>query len=475
MSRDTRRRERMLFVAACGLELMCLAVLTVQRNVNADEGFYLVAGLRVLEGKTLYRDFFFPQMPYLPFAEALMMAVTGPSLLAMRWIGVISGALVAGLIAVVVARQARSLLAGAVVAAAYASHSLLLNYLSIIKTYGISNLGLVAAFALLAFSRKPRRLASFTAGMAAGIALGTRLPTAVAVLVLLLWVWGMGRRYAVAFCGGALLTSLPWLWTIAESPEAFWFCNVGFHSLRREIHGFLPLLTQKLEIVAKWTLLPQNLVLWAGAVGGAVLAPRLVGPALACVAGLSLAYLAATPTYLDYMVQIIPFLLLAAAPVLPYMAKRPVLIALVLMVWVGGIFMARRDAPDASVRGAKARLWNAAAVAQVASFVEENSNPDDRILSWWEGYPALANREGYVGVGFWESNVSRKLSAEERQRYHILHPDDLRDLILAGDPRLVVFQEGVWGDLQPALRQRYVLAHQLGEVRIFARRSDAAS
>jgi len=473
-TREARHRERLLFVGACLLEIICLGTLAAQRNVNADEGFYLVAGLRVLEGKALYRDFFFPQMPYLPYAEALAMAVAGPSLLAMRWIGVVSGSLVAGLLAVVIARQTQSMLAGVVGALAYTTHSLILGYLSIIKTYGISNLGLVAAFASLALPRKPRRLTVLIAGLWAGIALGARLPALAAVAVLLVWSWRLGSRYAVAFCAGACVASLPWIWTAIESIDHFWFSNFGFHSLRREISGIGPLLSQKLFVLAKWTLLPQNAVLWIGAIAGGWMSGRRAAPALACALMLSVAYLAATPTYLDYMVQIIPFLLLAAAPVIPKLVNRRMALALVVLVWVGGLVAARRIAPGDSVRGVKAKLWEGKAVRAVASYLEENSNPDDRILSWWEGYPALAGREGYIGVGFWESNVSRKLSREERQRYHILHDDDLRRLLAEGEPRLVVFPQGVWEGLQAELGQRYVLAHEQGAIRVFARKSDAS-
>jgi len=270
-----------------------------------------------------------------------------------------------------------------------------------------------------------------------------------------------------------VLASLPWLWSVAESPQHFWFCNFGFHVLRRQIGGFVPIATQKLVVLAKWIFLPQNLLLWIAAFAGWLTTPSWAGPALACVAALSVAYLAATPTYLDYMVQIIPFLVIASAPVIPKLIPRGAIFAAVIVFWVGGFAVARREAPEDSLRGEKARLWDAGTVQTVAAFLRDSSSPDDRILSWWEGYPFLAGRDGYLGVGFWESNVSHKLSLEQRQRYHILNRDDLEHLLAEGDPRLVVFPKGVWEDLQPVLDRRYDLAQEFGTVRVFARRGDA--
>ena len=473
MKIQPRQRELLLFAAACLLEISVLGALAIQRSINADEGFYVVAGLRVLDGRVLYRDFFFPQMPYLPYAEAVAMAFTGPSLLAMRWVGVLLGSLVAGLLAVIVARQAKSPLAGMLVALAYAGHSLILSYLSIVKTYGLANLGLVLAFALVVLPRKPRRLAGFVAGLAAGLAVGTRLPALAAVVVLALWSWRRGPRVLAAFCAALVLASLPWLWTAIESPQHFWFCNFGFHLMRGQVDASGPVLAQKLIVVAKWLFLPQNALLWMGAVGGFLVAPAWSVPAIACVGALSVAYLAATPTYLDYMVQIIPFLLIASAPVIPKLMAKPAVLALVIVLYAGGFVGARRAAPEDSLRAEKARLWDADAVQTVASYLRDSSSPDDRILSWWEGYPFLAGRDGYVGVGFWESNLSHKLTPEQRQRYHILHRDDLERLLVAGDPRLVVFPKGVWEDLQEVLGQHYDLAQEFGVVRVFSRRSDA--
>lgn len=469
-----RRHELWLFATTCLIESVILGALAASRNVNPDEGFYAVAGWHLLEGKHLYRDFFYPQMPYLPYAEAAVLAFTGPSLLALRWISVASGAVVGGLVAAAAARRTDSLAAGAVIAVAYAAHSLCLNYLSIIKTYGLANLGLVVSFLVLALMNQRRRSVALLAGLAAGLAVGARLPAAAAVVVLALWSLRRGAHFAVVFVAGVGLASLPWLASVLESPEQFWFSNFGFHALRREIVGFVPIIGQKLLVALKWVALPQNAVLWIGAAAGVVAAPAWSVPAFACAAALGVAYLAATPTYLDYMVQVIPFLLLAAAPVIPRLLSRRSLLAAVLVLYATGLVLARRDAPEESARGVKAKRWNLAAVNEVAAYLHANSAPGDPILSWWEGYPFLAARHGYIGVGFWESNASRKLSADERRRYHILHQQDLHALLRLGHPRLVVVPRGIWESLQPVLDQRYELARDFDGVRVYARRGDVA-
>jgi len=468
-----QRRERWLFAAVCVLEIVVLGTLAMSRNVNPDEGFYAVAGWRLLEGKHLYRDFFYPQMPYLPYVEAAVLAFTGPSLLGMRSISVVTGALTGALVAAASARRTGSIAVGAVVAIAYAANSLCLNYLSIIKTYGLANLGLVVAFLALAMMQQRRRSVALFAGLAAGCAIGARLPAVAAVTVLALWSIGRGRNFAVVFVAAVGLASLPWLASVWESPDSFWFSNFGFHALRREIVGFLPILGQKAGVALKWFLLPQNLLLWVAATAGVVTAPAWSAPAFACAAALAVAYLAATPTYLDYMVQVIPFLLLAAAPAIPRLLSRRALLAAVVVVYAIGLGLARRDAPEESARGVKAKRWNLAAVNEVAAYLHANSAPGDRVLSWWEGYPFLAMREGYVGVGFWESNASRKLSLDERLRYHIRHQEDLQRLIRLGDPALVVMPVGIWETLEPDLAVRYEIVRDFDGLRVYARRGDA--
>jgi len=116
-------------------------------------------------------------------------------------------------------------------------------------------------------------------------------------------------------------------------------------------------------------------------------------------------------------------------------------------------------------------MWQLSTVQTVAGYLHDHSEPGDHILSWWEGYPVLAGRHGYIGVGFWESNVAKKLSPAARQQYHILGREDLERLVAAQDPRLIVAADGTWSRLKAVIDAQYQPAARFGAVRVFERRA----
>ncbi|MEN8184892.1 MAG: hypothetical protein ABFS46_20415, partial [Myxococcota bacterium] len=62
------------------------------RPVDGDEGYYLMAARLVLEGGVPYRDFFFPQMPLLPYVYAAWLELLGASWYAGRALSVLLAA-----------------------------------------------------------------------------------------------------------------------------------------------------------------------------------------------------------------------------------------------------------------------------------------------------------------------------------------------------------------------------------------------
>jgi hypothetical protein len=458
-----------LFVAVTLAALLALGVAGAVRGVNADEGFYVAAGEQVGRGARPYADFFYPQMPYLPLLEAAVFSVTGTSLVAARMLSVVPGALLAGLLAVAAARRAGGIGIGVAVAIAYVTHVLVLNYVTVVKTYGMSNLFLVCALLLVGGDdSSPRRC--LAAGVCAALAVGIRLPAVAVLSVLFVWCWFGSSRQALAFAAGAAVAGLPALILAANDPQAFWFDNVGFHNLRREIVGFGPIVAQKLRVLMRWLFVPQNLMVWAMAGAGLYLGSRREVLAAACAAAIGALYLYATPTYLEYMVQLLPFLLLAAIPAIGALLSRRRLAAVIAVLWVFGLGLALRPATAGTVRAAKTELWSLTTVDAVVSYLREHSEPDEPVLSWWEGYPVLAGRPGFKEVGFWQSNAGKKMSPELRRRYHIAAEEDVKRIIEARTPRLIVFPQDVWPGLRDAIERGYRQAALFGVVQVYERR-----
>lgn len=470
-SRRTKRDPRgwaVIVSAAAGTALI-LGFWASQRGLDGDEGFYLSAGRHVLEGRRLYADVFYPQMPYLPWMEAIVFRLFGVSLAAGRMLSIAAAALAAGLLAGLIWRLERSPAAALLAAVLGVTHGPSLHMLSLAKTYGLANLFLLAAFAPFASGGVRRVGWAFVAGFAAGVAVGVRLPAAAAGGALAFLAWRQGHRPFIAFASGGLVGSLGWLLAAAASPEHFWFCNVAFHSLRREISGFAPILLQKAVVVAKWLFLPQHLVAWM-LMGAALWKGPRRWPAVGCLAALALTLGAATPTYLQYMVHFFPFVLLAAAPALARLTARPGLTALVVGVYLLGLYPAVQAVPADNPLAEKRQLWDRRTVFGVAEFIRTHTAEDDAVLSWWEGYPVLSGRPGFIGVGFWESNVAKKLDPQLARRYHVRPQEEIRALIEARAPRVIVTTSDNWRQHKTQIDAGYRLEHATAGIEVYLRR-----
>ncbi|MGH9649355.1 MAG: ArnT family glycosyltransferase, partial [Terriglobales bacterium] len=210
------------------------------RRLDFDEGFYTTAARLVAEGKTPYRDFFYPQAPLLPYIYAIVWSAGGRTLESMRDLSAACGAaavLVWGLFLVSVLR-----LPWRIAFATFAC--LLLNPYWIswnvtVKTYALSNLLISVALVSLyvALSREQLRW-FFVAGLALGTTTSVRSLYGPLIPLVLIWMLirlcrsGKSRPSQIAvLAAGAAVGLAPMAYSFFRDPQAFLFNNVGYHVL----------------------------------------------------------------------------------------------------------------------------------------------------------------------------------------------------------------------------------------------------
>lgn len=180
---------------------------------SADEQVLLVYPVRMLAGSRLYRDIFTAYGPGEFWALSGLFALTGPSVLAERMVGVLLHAALAGSLFWVGRRAG---LAAAVVAAA--TSSLLLVPLHATAYAWLATYALLMAALAAAIRASPRAL--FVAGLLAGVATVFRpevLPVAVALPLL---TAAHDRRSLRLLCTGLAGGMLPLAVQIAMTPRA---------------------------------------------------------------------------------------------------------------------------------------------------------------------------------------------------------------------------------------------------------------
>jgi hypothetical protein len=70
-------------------------------------------------------------------------------------------------------------------------------------------------------------------------------------------------------------------------------------------------------------------------------------------------------------------------------------------------------------------------------------------------------------VGFWESNVAKKLDPETARRYHVAQRDDLLAIIRSRSAAVIVVPDDTWQHLRSDIEAGYRVAASVGPIRIY--------
>lgn len=486
-----RRSDTIISASLVVLHALALSYLAVFRYVDRDEGFYLSAASSVAHGHTPYADFFFPQMPFLPYVLALVSGHGFSTLLYSRLIGLIPATLTPIVLVLILRKVTEVRATRLFVLFLYCLCGLVMVWHAVAKTYAWTDLFLTVLFLGLLRAASSRKLWWWTvAGASFALALNFR---SVLVIVALPIAFALesgpkeGRwKIALSILLPAIVISLPTILLLVNDPARFYFNNLGFHFVRNPGVDLGASLVERVGAIAKFLLNPQ---IWVVIVGLIVAWKARTSARMAGIAGVNpfvlaalfggvvaFVYLLPSPVHVQYFEQMIPFALIAAVPGFDSFFESPrgtlfgltrrkvvkafgVLYVLALLpfvvIYLGAI---REDDKPYSIKNMRS----------LTEFVQ--SYPDHGpVLSEWAGVPVLADRPGLPGYEYIGFQYPLPLTWDKMRAYHLPVNGDLDSLLREEDPALYV----VWNQPDSAVtavaRRNYHVAKEFDKFKVLVR------
>ena len=470
---------RILETLLIGLALAGAAALFVymsrNRLIARDEGFYVMAAKLVLEGRTPYHDFFYPQMPLLPYVYAGWIAVAGASWPAVRLLS----ALMTTVLTLLLASEARRLFgawAAILAVGLFAACSFVFPWYTTVQTYGFSTLLLFASYVSLNRALQVSRSGMgigrpLVCGLLFGLAVDARLMFAgLLPIFAAAFVFGavprrIGVRAALVFCAGFCAAVLPNLYLALKDFDVYLYNNLGYH-MTRSAHSVQAELEHKWVILKvlfglsgteKFDAYQMPILLLANAAAAVLALCRRCrfDPALALAGGLFLLNLTPSPTYMQYFSTLIPFLTIGAlyavqAALWNQRAKlRPVALlaaaALAAVYWPGVTTDVIRhtktgDGVIGIMNRENARLWNVPRVRQIAEMVNRHLKGGDTVAAYWPGFFLETNAEILPGLeNHFGLDAAARLDSRRAARYRLLSERSMNEAVRAGTPSGVLY------------------------------------
>lgn len=493
-----RRRPAWLLDALVVALLAAVFVpISIARLVDADEGTYLLVSRLTMEGRLLYHEVHYPQMPLLPHVYGLWMWLFGPSWYAGRVLSSVFAVLLGWLLFRHVARLTADRALGALAALVLASSTLAFAWYSTVKTFALGTLLLFAAYSVL-YEPALRRWRYVASGLLLGFATDVRLYVLVIAPLIAASALLGNRRWKdrlldlAGFLGGLTLALLPNAYYALFDGELFLFNIVGHHMVRSEF-GLVGWFAQKLDVVLLLLGLEPSedilsfqfdmlLVLDVALVATLVRLRERPPLALAVAAVLILASFVPTPVYTQYFTMVLPFMIVTAclfvararaelAATAPPALRRgfAYLLAAVFAAYVipAPLEVYRYTADGTSVPGIHfapdARNWTIPTIRQVGRAVDELMPAGrDVALSFWPGYFVETRTRMIHGLeNHFAPLTARAMTADAARRRQLMsYADIIRHLEQRTVPVVVL---GNWSNqLLMDGRARYRAALERG-------------
>jgi hypothetical protein len=460
---DATKRWWLRLFVALGLAAFFIPIGRL-RLIDGDEGYLLQAARLVSEGKRLYADFFYPQMPFWEQVYGTYFWLFGRGWYCARLLSSLIAVGTGLVVLEILLRTCRRKRWAAVGAAAYLVTGLAGGWFAIAKPFGLTAFLLSLGVLLLEAAQTP--LAVACGGLAFALAVECRLYVVVVfpcALLFLLRRHGFSRRglkFVEALAAGALAGSLLLLPYVLRDWHNFSFGNWTYHSIREFGQtGFITNLPNKKNTLLSILYLdnegrlPGSLQFLGLTVAAlvALLSPSSSRNRLASYLWLALFLVSLVPSPTDpqYFCLLVPFLVVEA--VVAFASLRgwkawPVLAVLAIpYVILGTRDVKRYVVTGEAVPGVwtqdRVVRWSIPTVLAVAHKIDAAGQPLG--ASWWPGYfvstrtpiiSTLANDFGF--------RAAARLSPTERHRIGIVTHDEVAGMMDRHFPPL--FVEGNW-------------------------------
>ena len=221
-------------------------------SINEDEGWYLYAGKLVYQGKILYSDFSYTQVPLLPYVYGLPQLFFGASLYLGRITSLLLGIMTLFL-SIVISNRLAGKLAAVICGAAISLNLFAIYFLTITKTYSLTAFFIsVSIFFLVSKINKYVKYSLSTIFLC--LAAGTRLSAIFAIPILIIYLLIFERenkRFFLLAVGISVVTMAAiFLPFSLRDLELFWYNVVGFHIARYNDPNHLYMIRCKIDALS---------------------------------------------------------------------------------------------------------------------------------------------------------------------------------------------------------------------------------
>ncbi|GEM_PF-3850313 len=476
------------------------------RNVDGDEGLYLEAARLVFEGKKLYLDFFYQQMPLIPYLYAGWMKIFGFTLYAGRYLSALLTALACWAALFYIARASKNLGVLYVSAILLFANGVLLAWAPVIKTHPLNMFTLTLSAVLLLEWRKNLKKPFWMIAVAAfaiGIGVNARLTLAPFVPIYLGFVYFYSPqkiKHSLLFLSIILLTSLPTLYYFFSDPQLFIRFNFTYHT-----HIFPGIASAETRLaIATWIFARLHFFILIALVQLGILysisspfdSPSTSSGSLRAgsftlhsflksdegfISLLLLVFIAVhlstAEPFTQYFSAMVPLMVMATLPFLEKMLvpltslKLKFLIpALILYLFTS---TAQKGFEIYSV-GSDDPFWKLSNIESTIRAVQKIVKPGDYCLTWWPGYAFMAGCQSVPGM---ENHMRTHaidvgIPGHTLQEYKMMSDEKLSELLQENKYDILI--DGAYhlkGPLTPQIEfmiwKNYHLIQKIEEVKIY--------
>jgi 4-amino-4-deoxy-L-arabinose transferase-like glycosyltransferase len=479
----TSRKQKTIFWILLASQILLMFIFVFFRLVDYDEGLYLFYAQLVKAGNQPYVDFFYPQMPYLPYAYAPFSGLGFSSLYLGRMVSSFAGLLIGVLLFGLIYRMTKDRGTSLLLFFFYGFSGLTLNWHSVVKTAVFSDLFGFLSFCALVFCLNPlyskKRLGLLLSGFFLGVAFNFRLiflvilPLEIVTVFMFSKEKGLKERSgdAIMVICGAMLASFPSLYLFYRNPSAFVFGNVGYHLIWGNSVIRMSLLRRFFTLL-KFILYPQNLLILFLGIWGTVtclfqaigrkylnLEDKITLTAVSWFLILMLVCFFANPTQLQYYEQVLPYILICTIPIWKMVIekfrgrkRRSLFVLTGYLVWILPfvwifIFVSReKDKPVAM-----------SALKSVVTIIKGISKPQDVVLSGWPGYAVLSGRETIAGSETWGGGVIPFLTDQQVREYKLMNDSDVKEIIQSQGASVIIKEDWFSPQIVNLIKSNYRL------------------